>query len=218
MMELKVMKYDIGERVRLARETLGLSQAVVAEKIGMTQQGYQDIEAGHVKSPRKIEKIASVLKTPKEHLLFGTPIYNLNTPLTFNRKIPIIRWQDVYKWNQIIESFKSKEPEEYVLNFNNYSDECIALRVQGDSMNYASSGQKSFKDGDIVIFDKDIKPTHGKYVIYTEKGSDIASFKQYIEDGARKYLKPSNIQYPLIPVTNKIEIRGVMVAHLDTNP
>lgn len=210
------MKFPIGERIKRAREETQLKQWQVAESIGMTQQGYQDIEAGQVQHPRKIAKIAEVLGKPKEYLLFGTPIYDLSQPLTAQRKIPIIQWQDIEHWDKMHVLFSEKEPEDYVLNFGSFGEKCFALRVQGDSMKYSSS-QKNFNEGDVIIVDPSKEASPGKYVVYTEKGSEAASFKQYVLDGNKKFLKPLNPQYPVMPLNNDIIIRGVVVAHFDSN-
>ena len=60
----------IGENVRRRREELGLTQAVLAEKLGMNQGYISDVEAGK-RSPRvaTIAKLAEILGTPPSHLL-----------------------------------------------------------------------------------------------------------------------------------------------------
>jgi SOS-response transcriptional repressor LexA len=210
------MKFQIGDRVKRAREEMKLKQHEVATLIGMTQQGYQDIEAGEVQHPRKIEKLAQILKKPKEYLLFGTPIYDLNNPIAPQRKIPIIPWKDIMHWDRMRSLYSEKEPEDYVINFGGFGEKCFALKVQGDSMKYSSS-QKNFNEGDVIIVDPAKQAEPGKYVVYTEKDSDAASFKQYVLDGNKKFLKPLNPQYPVMPLDENIVIRGVVVAHLDAN-
>lgn len=204
--------FEIGRRIKEARESLGLTQKQVAEKVGMTQQGYQDIEKGGVKQPRNIEKLAHVLKKPKEYLLFGTPIYGTPTGEKTKNKIPIISWQLVNTLDRM-DAAKFTNTEEYVLNFNKFNDNCFALRVQGDSMQNA--GRKSFNEGDLIIVDPDKKATPGHYVIYSEKGTNVSSFKQYVVDGNQAILKPLNPQYPILPLNNNIKIKGVVVAHVD---
>lgn len=83
-------------------------------------------------------------------------------------------------------------------------------------MKYSSS-QKNFNEGDVIIVDPSKEVVPGKYVVYTEKGSDTASFKQYVLDGNKKFLKPLNPQYPVMLLNDDIVIRGVVVAHFDSN-
>lgn len=62
----------LGKRVRAAREALGLSQAELAQRIGMTQTGVASIEAGDVARPKKMFEIARALSLPVEQLLGDT--------------------------------------------------------------------------------------------------------------------------------------------------
>lgn len=62
---------EFGQRLHAAREALGLSQAQVAEQLGITQKAYAVWERYPVAlRPEQIEKAAAVLKVSVEHL-FG---------------------------------------------------------------------------------------------------------------------------------------------------
>jgi len=67
----KEPRTDFGQRLHAAREVLGLSQAQVAEQLGITQKAYAVWERYPVAlRPEQIEKAAAVLKVSVEHL-FG---------------------------------------------------------------------------------------------------------------------------------------------------
>lgn len=70
----------IGDRVRSAREALGLSQSELARRIGITPQAIQAIESGNVKTSRHIHRIAVVLQKPA-HWLAGDTSYVLTSGL-----------------------------------------------------------------------------------------------------------------------------------------
>lgn len=53
---------DLPAIARAARVRLGLSQEAVAERVGVTQQAIQQLEAGEVSRPRYLRKLAKVLK------------------------------------------------------------------------------------------------------------------------------------------------------------
>ena len=66
----------VAERFREARERLGLTQADVAEQLGIQVSSYWDIEfhddeAFDCFSLAELRQIATILKTPLEVLLFG---------------------------------------------------------------------------------------------------------------------------------------------------
>jgi transcriptional regulator with XRE-family HTH domain len=52
---------DFSDRVVAAREAKGLTQADLAEAIGMTQQGVAAIENGKSDRPKKLRELARVL-------------------------------------------------------------------------------------------------------------------------------------------------------------
>jgi len=62
----------ISQRVKQRRIELGMTQAEVAERAGIRQQSYQQLEAGQTKRPRNLLEIASVLKCKAQWLLYGT--------------------------------------------------------------------------------------------------------------------------------------------------
>ena len=51
----------LAERLKIGREKAGMSQAQLAEKIGLSQQSVAKIENGETLQPRKIKEIAKVL-------------------------------------------------------------------------------------------------------------------------------------------------------------
>ena len=51
----------LAERLKSEREKAGMSQAQLAEKIGLSQQSVAKIENGETQQPRKIKEIAKVL-------------------------------------------------------------------------------------------------------------------------------------------------------------
>lgn len=61
----------ISQRVKQRRTDLGLTQAEVAEQAGITQQSYQQLEAGETKRPRNLLEIASALKCTAQWLMYG---------------------------------------------------------------------------------------------------------------------------------------------------
>jgi transcriptional regulator with XRE-family HTH domain len=67
----KQREYPFGARLHAAREALGLSQAEVADKLGINQASYGAWERDPVAlRPEQIQKLAEVLSVSVEHL-FG---------------------------------------------------------------------------------------------------------------------------------------------------
>ena len=77
-----------------------------------------------------------------------------------------------------------------------------ALSVAGDSMS------PEFQPGDIIVMDPDILPATGKFVVVKiENGNGSengeATFKQFVRDGNKIFLKPLNERYLLMDMTGK---------------
>ena len=61
----------LAERLKSAREKMGLSQAQLAEMVGLSQQSVAKIENGDTLQPRKIKEIAKALQVSQKWLLLG---------------------------------------------------------------------------------------------------------------------------------------------------
>ena len=81
--------------------------------------------------------------------------------------------------------------------------EPYALRVIGDSM------APEFLDGHIIIIDPAMSPEHGAYVIVDYRGE--TTFRQFIVESGRKFLKPLNDAYPTIEMVENYRVRGVVI-------
>jgi len=81
--------------------------------------------------------------------------------------------------------------------------EPYALRVIGDSM------APEFLDGHIIIVDPAMAPVHGAYVVIDYRGE--TTFRQYVIENDRKYLKAINGVYPAVEIVEKYSVRGVVV-------
>ncbi|EPB4370931.1 helix-turn-helix domain-containing protein [Citrobacter freundii] len=62
---------SISQRLKNKREELNLSQAQLADLVGMTQQSLQAIEAGITKRPRYIIELSTALGCDPHWLLHG---------------------------------------------------------------------------------------------------------------------------------------------------
>jgi transcriptional regulator with XRE-family HTH domain len=76
---------SVNEKIRLIRETKGLTQEQVAEKLGVSPSVYGDIERGD-NDPKlsKLEKIAEILEMPLSDLIDSSDKGTLN--INFNKQ------------------------------------------------------------------------------------------------------------------------------------
>ena len=80
--------------------------------------------------------------------------------------------------------------------------EPFALMVLGDIM------EPEFEDGSIIVCDSGQAIFDGAYVV-VEYDNDFW-FRQYVEEGDKKYLKPLNPAHPDIELTGPFTLKGVV--------
>lgn len=202
---------SLASRIRQKRDALGLTQTEAAEKAGITQQSWADLENGKTKKPRNIIGIGHALDCDPTWLLTGDniqPAVSLGT-----RKIPLISYVQAgnLAYSEPISELDGSF--EYVLTDQDLSIDAFALKIEGDSM------EPDFKSGDVIIVDPEIEPHPGEFVV-AKNGNHEATFKKYrpthIElDGTQHFeLVPLNDDYPVLDSEKmNITIIGTMVEH-----
>lgn len=84
-----------------------------------------------------------------------------------------------------------------------------ALTVIGDSMGSPKS-RPSYPDGSVIVVDLYEPIVSGACVVARLEGAQ-ATFRQYLEDGSKRYLKPLNPRYPIIEIAGDVTFYGVAV-------
>ena len=95
-----LLSMGIGERIRIAREKIGISQSELARKIGVKPQAVQAWEAGRNGPSRKrIPTLASELHISEEELEFGRRVTVLSTgeaPKDYNQPSDTIQREEPF--------------------------------------------------------------------------------------------------------------------------
>ncbi|MCY1462983.1 LexA repressor [compost metagenome] len=86
------------------------------------------------------------------------------------------------------------------------------LRVEGDAMT-APMGL-SVPQGMLILVDSGIAAEPGKLLIARSADSTATVFRQLIEEGGQRYLKPLNPTYPKALFTEQTQVLGVVVQAL----
>lgn len=208
------------DRVRQRRKELGLSQAGLAKKAGLSQTTISDIERGRNDGSREILPLSKALMCTVEHLLQGGPLNreeepNVQIGLKFypdRRGYPIISYVQAGAWREIVDSFPRGGADEYILANSSYGPHTFALRIIGNSM------EPEFREGDVVVIDPDVRPDPGNFVV-ARNDEEAATFKKYrprgIVDGREVFeLVPLNEDYAVMRSDQQpIQIIGTMVEH-----
>jgi SOS-response transcriptional repressor LexA len=214
-----------GERIRQLREELKLTQPELAKRCGWDSQSRISHYEKGTREPtlRDVKKIAKALSTDPIILLFGyfpfqnTPQGEYNSSeigTAFPKQfVPLISWTQAAKWYNAPHNIIVNQHTEFVPSFSpEASPNCYALKVEGDSMTALSGYTQTFRAGEIIIIDPEKKPENNSFVIaYIDKDKEI-TFKQYVIDGGKKYLKPLNPQYPIRELMGDMKICGTVIA------
>ncbi|WP_350545845.1 XRE family transcriptional regulator [Pseudoalteromonas sp. 5-MNA-CIBAN-0065] len=199
---------NVGERIKKRRVELGLTQANLAELVGIIQQSLQKIESGSTKNPRNLKALADALNCTPEFLQFGIS-NNVNSNVSPGPAIkataPLISWVQAGAWSEISE-IKAYDAERFMCPVN-CSDLTFVLKVQGVSM------EPKFYEGDLIFVDPEAECIHGSYVVARLDDDNHATFKQLIIENDHKFLKAANPNWPeqLIAINGNCTLVGKVI-------
>lgn len=212
----------LGHRVKLARENKSLSQAELADRTGMSQTAIHLLEKRDSESSKFLHELSIALGVSTEWLKTGYPSIKENSA-TYNatlidkellekrKDVPLLTWVSAGAWLNNQGSFTEADAERWLPCPVAHSKMTFALKVEGDSMTSPYPNDKSYPHGSLIYVDPERQITNGCRVVALLKAKQAYTFKRYVEDAGRKYLKPLNPTYESILITDDIEIIGVVI-------
>lgn len=202
---------DIGERVKTKRLAMGWSQEELAAKSNTTQQSINNVEIGRTKSPRNLLELAKALNVSPEYLKDGTDGGSVSYVGTKESKgqYPLISWVSAGCWLEAVEPYRKDDIDAWPETTVDASEGSFWLRVKGDSM--TSPVGFTVPEGMIILVDPAKEAVSGKLVVAKLENENEATFKQYMVDAGRKYLKALNPYHPPTIINGNCKIIGVVV-------
>lgn len=196
------MSFELGKAIKKLRVEKKMSQATLAEKVGVSTPNISRYESGK-QNPEfdKMKAIADALNVKMSDLILIAEGVNVKTGPDLYR-VPLISWVQAGNLKEIFinNDIDNVEWIETTYRARKYT---YALRVVGDSM------EPKFPEGSIIIVEPEEPAINKSFVIARQDGNK-ATFKQLIDDGMDRYLKPINERYPIIPLSVDYEICGVV--------
>lgn len=234
------MKLNYGDRLRTARKHRKLSQNQLAELSGVGQGTISKIERGEQGDSAANIKLAMALDISPVWLSEGdarfvpewltTGIihgkmgdldgciegnisnrYNVNSGPDVRGLVPLISSIRAGEWCETQDIIDPANAEEWFPCPVKHSKYTYCLRVEGDSMTNTIPGQKSYPEGTIIFVDPDRIITNGCRVIAKLPNCEKAVFKEYREDGGKRFLKPLNQQYTMQEINDETRLCGVVI-------
>jgi SOS-response transcriptional repressor LexA len=196
------MSFELGLAIKKLRVEKKMSQATLAEKVKVSTPNISRYESGK-QNPEfeKIKDIADALGVKVSELFLVAEGTNVKTGPDLYR-VPLISWVQA---GNLKEVFINNDIDnlEWVETTYRARKFTYALRVVGDSM------EPKFPEGSIIIVEPEEQASNKSFVIARQDGNK-ATFKQLIDDGGDRYLKPINERYPIIALLPDFEICGVV--------
>jgi SOS-response transcriptional repressor LexA len=118
-------------------------------------------------------------------------------------RVPLISWIMAGNWNGMTHDKLQDETDTWISCPTAHSNRTFALRVRGDSM--ASPFGRTYPEGSIIFVDPEQnQPANGDRILALLAGETEATFKVYVKEGSKVWLKPLNPQHPIITEDFKI--------------
>ncbi|GEM77513.1 LexA family protein [Vibrio sagamiensis] len=211
---------SFADRVKQRRKELNLSQAELAERVGVAQQSIHKIEDGRTLKPRNILQLANALQCSALWLQGIDPegnnadIHSEKHGISSNaviinkseiRSLPILSQVQAGDWANVL--LDTEQDFEQQITSVKVSGEAFAMRVTGNSMTNPF-GSPSIPAGSIVVVEPCNCPDNGKIVVATLNDAPEATIKKLEIDGPQKFLVPLNPKYDPIPINGNCRIVG----------
>jgi len=168
----------------------------------ISQVGISNLESRDSASSRYSGELAMALQVNRNWLEKGRGPKSIDAnvepgPETYGR-VPVISWVQAGDWSPAADPYPPGSAEDWIDSPVRGNPEVYALRVRGDSM-FNPTGPKSYPDGCFIFVDPGRRSPHnGERIIAKIDGNDEVTFKVYVEDAGRVFLKPLNPQFPAI--------------------
>lgn len=214
----------LGSRVKQIREAKQLSQAQLAEKVGLSQTAIHLMEIRDSKSSKFLFELSQALDVSAEWLKTGkknqedvnknnfSNVSIVSTEILEKRaEVPLLTWVSAGAWLQNHGSFTAKDAVRWLPCPTAHSNMTFALKVEGDSMTSPYPNDKSYPHGTLIYVDPEQQIYNGCRVVAFLANEQAYTFKRYVEDMGKRYLKPINPSYDSILITDDVEIVGVVI-------
>ncbi|HET9680335.1 MAG TPA: XRE family transcriptional regulator [Gammaproteobacteria bacterium] len=203
------------DRIKHARQEKGLSQVEFAKALKVTQSTVQQWESGATAPKRARLPVVERVLGVSIDLNAGSS--NTQSGPVIMGSAPLISWVQAGSWCDIADSYEPGDAEKWIPTTKRLGHHAFALRVSGDSMENPR-GKPTYPDGSIIIVDPDKTVVNGSRVVVRLDDVEEATFKVYVEDAGKRYLKPLNPQYPTIEINSNATICGVVAQTIIEEP
>jgi SOS-response transcriptional repressor LexA len=210
---------NIANRVKEKRVAAGLSQTALAKKAGIKQPSLSAIENGTAMNIRAstLSGLAKALGVNKEWLENGATKISTNNrngnaniiDLDNTRigLVPVVSMVQAGDFTEATDPYAAGEGSEPLPCPYPHGDNTFAVTIRGESM------LPEFKEGLAVFIDPSQMPENKDYCVAKLTDTNEATFKQYVIEDGKVYLKAVNPDWPdkYIPINGDCHIVGKLI-------
>ncbi|MCY9802669.1 helix-turn-helix domain-containing protein [Vibrio scophthalmi] len=209
-------KQEVGKRLKHFRKIKDISQKQLAELCGWGSSRVGNYEAG-VRSINldDAETLAAHLGIAPYQILFDLDELSNTSAIKkaaqpyFKASYPVISSVQAGMWQEAFEPYGIDDNITFIETTERVSDCSFWLKVEGESM--MSANGISFPPGTMILVDPSVEAENGKLVVAKLDDVNEATFKKLVIDSGRRFLKPLNTDFPILPVNGNCKIVGVVV-------
>lgn len=222
------MAATIGDRIKAARQRLGMTQPELARACGWESQGRVSNYERGIREPRSLDRraLAKALGVSEAALLgigFDTAMgkpppashdyhgSSVEPAIQHKGLCPEISWVQAGAWTEVCHVERDPEAVTWHPRPNGASEYTFVLRVVGESMH------PEYQPGTLIYVDPERPAETGRDVIAVMTETGEATFKRYIEEpGHGRMLKALNPDWhePYIAINGNCRVVGVVVADM----
>ena len=204
---------NMRERIAKAIRDSGKKKSEIADLVGVSTAAVTQWESRETKT-LKAENLMALAKATgrsPQWLATGegpeTPS-NVEPGPRLRGLVPVISWVAAGAWDEAADPYAPGDGQDWKACPVSHSGRTYALRVRGDSMT-APHG-KSYPDGCLIFVDPERRvPEHGQPVIAKINGDAEVTFKLFMRDAGRVWLRALNPAYP--PITDEFAVLGSVI-------
>lgn len=204
---------ELGDRVKQRRAELKLSQIELCKRAGIKQPSLSAIENNTAKNIRAstLKGLAKGLEVSEQWLETGkeSSIHDANAEILAPQPytVPLIDAVAAGDWTETTDPYSVGDGYEMMPCAYDHGPNAFALNVRGESM------LPEFPEGLIIYIDPSVMPENGQYCVAKLSDTNEATFKQFVIEDGKKYLKATNPDWPekYIPINGNCHIVGKMI-------
>lgn len=191
-------------------ETIGRSQGGVGHWLrGVREPSIDDINLmlTAVGLPQMCVPTQAVLETVFGHAaLHQSNVAPIRQPHRKSQEYPLISWVAAGSWQESCDNFQPGDADTWLPSDINAGAHGYWLEVKGPSM------LPLFTEGmRILVRPEGYDLVSGKFYIAKLMDTGETTFKQYIRDGGMGFLQPLNSAFPVLLITDNVQIIGQVV-------